>query len=63
MVLDFSKATKQQLLTIISEDCPVDFKYRAAFELQKRKEKAESRNVSRFKRKAAYSDKTYRFYS
>jgi hypothetical protein len=60
MVLDFSKATNEQLFTIISEVCPIDFKYKAAFELQKRKEKEKSRKVSRFKRMAAYSGETYR---
>ncbi|MED3714395.1 hypothetical protein P4482_09200 [Neobacillus thermocopriae] len=59
MVLDFSKATKQQLFTIIQENCPITYKYRAVFEFQKRKEKDISRKISRFKNKAAYSDKTY----
>jgi hypothetical protein len=63
VVLDMNKATKQQLFTILSEDCPVDFKYRAAFELQKRKEKEKNQKVSRYKRLAAFSDKGYRFYS
>lgn len=40
MVLDFSKATKQQLLQIAqSEECPIDFKYRACSEMQKRRKK------------------------
>jgi hypothetical protein len=63
MVLDFSKASKQQLFTILSEVCPVDFKYRAAFELQKRKEQENNRKVSHFKRLASFSDKSYRFNS
>jgi hypothetical protein len=35
--MDYSKATKQQLLQIaIDEHCPVEFKYRACSELQMR---------------------------
>ncbi|WP_284037443.1 hypothetical protein [Neobacillus sp. 114] len=61
MVLDFTKANKQQLLTILSEDCPHGYKRRAALELLSSKENEISRKVSQFKHKAAYSDKTYRF--
>lgn len=61
--MNWEKATNQQLLTIISEECPMDYKYRAAFELRRRKEKEVSKKVSRFKRLASFSDKSYRFYS
>ncbi|WP_163183323.1 hypothetical protein [Neobacillus sedimentimangrovi] len=58
--MDFTKATKQQLFTILQEVCPIHYKYRAAFELQARKEKAASQKETRYKGKAAYSDKVYR---
>ncbi|MBT2735156.1 hypothetical protein [Bacillus sp. ISL-7] len=60
MVLDYSKATNQQLLIILLEDCPISFKFKEAFELQNRKEKSKSQKVSCTKRMAAYSGKTYR---
>lgn len=63
MKMNWNKATKQQLLTIISEDCPINFKYKAAFELRRRKEIEVSQRVSRLKRVAAFSDKQYTFYS
>jgi hypothetical protein len=63
MVLDFSNASNQQLFTILAEDCPINYKYQAAFELQRRREKAESQKVSRFKGLAAYSGKEYRIHS
>lgn len=58
--MDFEKATKQQLLTVLYEDCPIHYKYQAAFELQKRKGKEKSRMVSSLKNKASFTDKTYK---
>lgn len=57
--MNFSNATTQQLLTVIAEKCPIAYKYKAAFELEKRKEQEKSREVSRYKHLAAFSDKTY----
>jgi hypothetical protein len=38
--MDWIKADKKQLLQIaLSEDCPIEFKYRAVLELQERKKK------------------------
>jgi hypothetical protein len=62
MVLDFSKATMQQLFAIVIEDCPVQYKYRAAFELQGRKEKQASRKVMNYKKKSGYLDKKYKIH-
>jgi hypothetical protein len=48
MVLDFSKATNQQLLTITHfEDCPNHLKHGAAAELQKREDVRYTRNCAR----------------
>jgi hypothetical protein len=61
--MDFRKATKQQLLMVLAEDCPLNYKNQAMFELQSRKEKEKSQKVARYKNRAAYSDKSYSFYS
>lgn len=61
--MDFRKATKMQLLTILAEDCPLKYKNQVVFELQSRKEKEKTRKISRYKKSASYSDKSYRFYS
>ncbi|MBO0959546.1 hypothetical protein J1P26_07340 [Neobacillus sp. MM2021_6] len=58
--MDFKKATNQQLLTILSEDCPDHYKQQAIIQLQSRKEKQISRQVSNLKHKAAYTNKVYR---
>lgn len=61
MVLDYSKATKLQLLVILNEDCPIKYKYRAAFELMGRKDKSNNQRVAHVKGLSAYSGKAYYF--
>lgn len=60
MALNFSLATKQQLLTILNEDCPNHYKLQAAKELQNRKEKSINAKVTQFRNRAVFSGKAYR---
>lgn len=54
--MNFKKATRKQLYTILQEECPLGLKNKAFYEISKRKE----RKVLAIQKKAAYSGKVYR---
>lgn len=44
--MKWHKATKEQLITILDEDCSIDYKYKVAAELQERKYRPKTTNDS-----------------